>query len=67
MSKLIKKSLVVLGTLLVGSTAFAVDFSQMTSSVDFSSAVTAVLSIGGALAGVHLAIAGARAVLRMIK
>lgn len=63
------KKLLVAGSALTLS-AFsnaAVDFSQLTSGVDFSSASTAVIGIAVAIAGVYVAIAGARAVLRMIK
>lgn len=69
MTKFLKKASIVTGALLMGSTAFAaaLDFSSLTAGVDFSSAVTVVISIGVALAGLYIAIAGSKAVLRMIR
>lgn len=69
MTKFLKKASIVTGALLMGSTAFAAgpDFSSLTAGVDFSSAVTAVISIGVALAGLYIAISGSKAVLRMIR
>lgn len=62
---------VALGTtaFLLASTAFATgpDFSQLSSGVDFSSAVAAVVAIGVAVAGLRIAKAGVRSVLGMIR
>lgn len=43
------------------------DFSAMTTGIDFSTAITAVIAVGTALAGLYIAIAGAKGVLRMIR
>ncbi|QBC42106.1 major capsid protein [Iodobacter fluviatilis] len=45
----------------------APDLSSLTSAVDFSTTITALLAISGLLAGVYIAIKGAKTVLRMIK
>ncbi|MCQ9120818.1 hypothetical protein [Rodentibacter pneumotropicus] len=67
MIKSLKKLTVLVGTLSIGSAAFASgpDFSSL-SSVDLGSAALAVIAIGGAIATVRVAVAGTRAVLRMI-
>lgn len=64
-----KKTLSVIGasTLLASTAHAAADYSSLTQGVDFGSAVTAVVAIAAAIAGVYVAIAGSRAVLRMIK
>lgn len=69
----IKKS-AVQATVMVSTFALAnsanaagADFSALTNGVDFGSATTAVITIAAAIASVYVAIAGARAVLRMIK
>ena len=57
------------GTLLVPFPAHAEapDFSQLTSGVDFSSVITAVMAVGVVLMGVYVAIKGARIVLSMVR
>ena len=66
-----KKALTTMAIIAISSTpafaATAPDFSQMTSGVDFSTAQAAVIAIGVAIAGLYIAIAGARGVLRMIR
>ncbi len=54
---------------LVGAPAFAAgpDFSTLTAAVDFSSAVTAVMAVGAAVAIVYIAMRGVRAVLSAIR
>jgi len=47
--------------------ASGVDFTSLTSQVDFSSTVTAVLAVAGALVLLYVAIKGAKIVLRMIR
>ncbi|OOF58376.1 hypothetical protein [Rodentibacter myodis] len=67
MIKSLKKLTILVGALSIGSTAFAAgaDFSQL-SNVDFGTAVAAVIAIAAAIAGIRVAVAGSRAVLRMI-
>lgn len=57
------------GALVVGNSAMAAgpDFTSLTGSVDFATVITAVLAITLAVAGVKVAIIGARKVLSMIK
>lgn len=43
------------------------DLTPLTDSVDFSTTTTAVLAIAGLMAGVYLAIKGAKIVLRMVR
>ncbi|RQR33868.1 hypothetical protein DIE23_14070 [Burkholderia sp. Bp9143] len=45
----------------------APDFSTLTSTIDMSTVVTAVLAVAGVMVGVYVAIKGARIVLRMVK
>lgn len=54
---------------LVSAPVFAAgpDFSSLTASVDFGTAVTAVISVGAAVALVYIAIRGVRAVLSAIR
>ena len=65
------KKILTVGALVAVSTtsAFAVgpDFSQITAGIDFNTAQTAVIGVGVALAGLYIAIAGTRGVLRMIR
>lgn len=49
------------------SSAMAVDLSGITGSIDFSTATAGVLTVGGALAGVYLAIKAAKMVLGFLK
>lgn len=55
------------GLTLAGVSNAAVDFSQITTGVNFESASTAVVAVGVGISAVYIAIAGTRAVLRMIK
>ncbi|TAK93485.1 MAG: hypothetical protein EPO09_12480 [Aquabacterium sp.] len=43
------------------------DLTPLTNAIDFSTVITAVLAIGGLLAGVYVAIRGAKTVLSMIR
>lgn len=45
----------------------APDLTPLTNAIDFSTVITAVLAIGGLLAGVYVAIRGAKTVLSMIR
>ncbi|OOF73017.1 hypothetical protein BKG99_11775 [Rodentibacter caecimuris] len=65
--KLLKKIAISTGVLFIGSSAFAAgpDFSQL-ANVDFGTAIAAVIAIAAAIAGIRIAVAGSRAVLRMI-
>ena len=47
--------------------ANAPDLTPLTNAIDFSTVITAVLAIGGLLAGVYVAIRGAKTVLSMIR
>lgn len=47
--------------------ADTVDFTQLTSNIDFSSVTTAVLAVGVVLMGVYVAIKGAKIVLSMVR
>jgi hypothetical protein len=49
------------------ASATPVDLSSLTSAIDFSSATTAVLAVAVLLCGVHVAISGAKIVIRMVK
>ncbi|HAZ3779271.1 TPA: hypothetical protein J1248_003458 [Escherichia coli] len=49
------------------TTAGSVDFSSLTSSVNFTSVVAVILTIGAAAVTVYLAMIGVRAVWRQIK
>jgi hypothetical protein len=63
------KAALVLAAIVMASVASAAgpDLSPLTSVVDFSTVVTALLAISGLLAGVYVAIRGAKIVLSMIK
>ncbi|MDH3001577.1 hypothetical protein A1D23_03005 [Chelonobacter oris] len=72
MFKFIKSKLtaVVATSLLLSSgvvNAAGPDFSSITSGIDFSTAVTAIISVAVAIAGVYIASSGSKAVLRMIR
>lgn len=45
----------------------APDLTPLTNAIDFSTVITAVLAIGGLMAGVYVAIRGAKTVLSMIR
>ncbi|MEG9490855.1 hypothetical protein [Mannheimia indoligenes] len=63
-----KKLAVIGATVALSSVANAApDFSSLTTGVDFSTAVTAIIAVGVAAAGLNVAIAGVRGVLRMIR
>lgn len=47
--------------------AAPVDYTSLTSSVDYSGVITAVLAIAATLAGLYVAIRGAKTVLGMIR
>lgn len=49
------------------NTASTPDFSQIVSGISFTTAIGAIIAVGTALAGMNVAIAGVRGVLRMIK
>lgn len=59
----------VVALLATSSASFAAgpDFSQISAGIDFSTAITAIVGVATALAGMYIAIAGGRAILRMIK
>jgi hypothetical protein len=48
-------------------TTSSVDYTALTSQVDFSTTVTAVLAVAGSLVLLYVAIKGAKTVLRMIR
>ena len=69
MNKNIQRGLILVGAIASGS-AFAdggPDLTPLTSAVNFGTTIAAVLAIAGLLAGVYIAIKGAKTVLRMIK
>jgi hypothetical protein len=47
--------------------ADTVDFTQLTSGIDFSSVTSAVLAVGVVLMGVYVAIKGAKIILSMVR
>lgn len=70
MNKHIQRGLVLVGAITVSSVAMAAggpDLTPLTSTVDFGTTITALLAIAGLLAGVYIAIKGAKTVLSMIK
>lgn len=69
MNKHIQRGLALVGVIAVSGSAFAggPDLSSLTTAVDFGTTITAILAIAGLLAGVYIAIKGAKTVLRMIK
>ncbi|MDH6146085.1 MULTISPECIES: major capsid protein [Paraburkholderia] len=66
----VRKAVVAAG-LVAPVAAFAqttgVDYTSLTSQVDFTSTVTAILAVAGSLVLLYVAIKGARIVLRMIR
>jgi hypothetical protein len=69
MNKNIQRGLVLVGAIVVSGSALAAgpDLTPLTSAIDFSTVITAVLAISGLLASVYVAIKGAKTVLGMIK
>jgi len=69
MNKLQSLKLALLAPLAVTGSAFAAgpDISSLTSSVDFATVITGVLSVGALAVGLYLAIKGAKIVIRMVK
>lgn len=71
MNKNIQRGLILIGAITASATTMAAgtgpDLTPLTSAVDFGTTTTAVLAIAGLLAGVYIAIKGARTVLHMIK
>ena len=69
MNKHIQRGLALVGAIIISSSAMAVgpDLTPLTSQVDFGTTIAAVLAIAGLLAGVYIAIKGARTLLSMIK
>ncbi|MDO9950820.1 hypothetical protein Q7404_10295 [Glaesserella parasuis] len=66
--KIKQKLLVLAGALSLSSVSMAAaDYSQIGAGLSFESAVTAIIAVAVALAGLYGAVAGARGVLRMIK
>ena len=67
--KFLKKSAVVIVASLISAVTFAAgpDLTPLTSTVDFGTVITAVLAIAGLLAGVYVAIRGAKVVISMIR
>lgn len=47
--------------------ADTVDFTQLTSGIDFSSVTSAVMAVGVVLMGVYVAIKGAKIILSMVR
>lgn len=43
------------------------DFSELTSSIDFSTVITGVMSVAAVMVGVYVAIKGAKIVLQMVR
>lgn len=52
---------------LTGYANAAIDYSSITSGINFEAAGTAVVGVAAAIGVVYIAIAGSRAVLRMLK
>ncbi len=69
MNKNVQRGLALVGAIAVSGSALAAgpDLTPLTGAVDFGTTITAVLAIAGLLAGVYIAIKGARTVLGMIK
>lgn len=68
LNKLYTKAIVATGALIAGSSAMAapVDFSQVTSSADFTTAVTSVLLVGANVMLVYIAIKGFKLITKAI-
>lgn len=70
MNKHIQRGLALIGAIVVSGSALAQngpDLTPLTSAVSFGTVVTAVLAIAVSLAGVYVAIKGAKTVISMIK
>lgn len=70
MNKHIQRGLALVGAIAVSGSAFAdggPDLTPLTSAVSFGTVITAVLAIAVSLAGVYVAIKGAKTVIHMIK
>ena len=69
MKKLIKRVAFVAGSMGVSVVAFAAppDYTSLTSSVDFAGVVTAILAVAATIAGLYVAIRGAKTVIGMIR
>ncbi|MBK1889965.1 hypothetical protein Undi14_07935 [Undibacterium sp. 14-3-2] len=71
MNKNIQRGLALVGAIAVSGSAMAAgtgpDFSTLTSAVDFSTVITAIMAISATLMGVYIAIKGAKTVVGMIK
>ncbi|GGX52149.1 hypothetical protein [Undibacterium squillarum] len=70
MNKNIQRGLALVGAFVVSGAAMAADgpdLSPLTSSVNFSSVITAVLAISASLMTLYLAIKGARTVISMVR
>lgn len=69
MNKQIQRGLVLVGAITASAVASAAptDYTSLTGAVDFAGVVTAVLAIAATLAGLFVAIRGAKTVLGMIK
>ncbi|EEG06924.1 major capsid protein [Pseudogulbenkiania ferrooxidans] len=59
--------LAALSTVATGALAAGPDLTPLTSVVDFGTVITAVLAIAGLLAGVYVAIKGAKIVIGMVR
>lgn len=69
-SKLVRGTAAVSGALLapvVFAQSTPPDFSTLTSSIDFSTVVTGVMSVAAVMVGVYVAIKGAKIVLQMLR
>ena len=71
MNKNIQRGLALIGAIVVSGSSFAAgagpDLTSLTSSVDFTTVITAVLAISATLMGVYVAIKGAKTVISMVK
>lgn len=64
---LAKSSIVGVASAPLFTYADTVDFSQLTSGIDFSSVTSAVMAVGVVLMGVYVAIKGAKIILSMVR
>ena len=69
MKKNVIRGLALVGALIsaTGAMAAGPDLTQLTAAVDFATVITAVLSIGGMLAVVYVAVKGAQIGLNMLR
>jgi hypothetical protein len=69
MNKQIQRGLVLVGVMSASAVASAAgtDYTALTSAVDFAGVITAVLAIAATLAGLYVAIRGAKTVVGMIR